>query len=172
MLGNAIRRFEYYSFNRYQLDSQQCWYHLRAAAPESTAKEVDNARSGVDFFVCLLYMLMLLTLTAVAALFTPSPDWLRLGIACGFGGAGAIGSYYAAVKATDAWASSVKAMVDVGRIPLAKALGLQIPAKLAEERDMWLRVGWLLGFAYEPEAGTELDPYRQLPNTNPENGTV
>jgi hypothetical protein len=51
MLGNAIRRFEYYSFNRYQLDSQLCWYHLRAAAPESTAKEVDNARSGVDFFV-------------------------------------------------------------------------------------------------------------------------
>jgi hypothetical protein len=116
-------------------------------------------------------MLMLLTLTTVAALFTPSPDWLRLGIACGFGGAGAVGSYYAAVKATDAWASSVKAMVDVGRIPLAKALGLQIPAKLAEERDMWLRVGWLLGFAYEPEAGTELDPYRQLPNANPENGT-
>jgi hypothetical protein len=168
MLGNAIRRFEYYSFNRYQLDSQQCWYHLRAAAPESTAKEVDNARSGVDFFVCLLYMLILLTLSAVAALFTPSPNWLRLGIAAGLGGTAAIGSYYAAVKATDAWASSVRAMVDTGRIPLAKALGLQIPAKLAEERDMWKRVGWLLSFAYDPEAGTGLDPYRQPPNSNPE----
>jgi hypothetical protein len=172
MLGNAIRRFEYYSLDRYQLDSQQCWYHLRAAAPESTAKEVDNARSGVDFFICLLYMLILLILTAVAALFTPSPDWLRLGIASGLGGAGAIGSYYAAVKATDAWASSVKAMVDTGRIPLAKALGLQIPAKLAEERDMWQRVGWLLGFAYEPEAGTELDPYRQPAATNPEDAST
>ena len=127
MLGNAIRRFEYYSFNRYQLDSQQCWYHLRAAAPESTAKEVDNARSGVDFFVCLLYMLTLLALAAVAALFTPSPGWLRLGIAAGLGAAGAVGSYYAAVKATDAWASSVRAMVDTGRIPLAKALVVQQP---------------------------------------------
>ena len=96
---------------------------------------------------------------------------LRLGIAAGLGGAGAVGSYYAAVKATDAWASSVKAMVDVGRIPLAKALGLQIPAKLAEERDMWLRVAWLLEFAYKPQAGTELDPYRHPPNTNPEDGT-
>ena len=171
MLGNAIRRFEHYSFDRYQLDSQLCWYHLLAAVPETTAKEVDNARSGVDFFVCLLYMLSLLALTAVAALFTPSPDWLRLGIAAGLGGAGAVGSYYAAVKATDAWASSVKAMVDVGRIPLAKALGLQIPAKLAEERDMWLRVAWLLEFAYKPQAGTELDPYRHPPNTNPEDGT-
>src|SRR5258708_15625072 len=128
MLGNAIRRFEYYSFDRYQLDSQICWYHLRAAAPEATAKEIDNARSGVDFFVCLLFLLILLTLTAVAALFTPSPDSARLGIASGLGTVGTVGSYYAAVKATDAWASSVKAMVDIGRIPLANALGLQIPA--------------------------------------------
>ena len=33
MLGNAIRRFEYYSLDRYQFDSQICWYHLRAAVP-------------------------------------------------------------------------------------------------------------------------------------------
>lgn len=170
MLGNAIRRFEYYSYNHYQLDSQKFWYQLRAVAPESTAKEVDNARSGVDFFVCLLYMSMLLGLSAVAALFTPSPDWLALGVAAGLGGVGAVGSYYAAVRATDAWASSVKAMVDVGRIPLAGALGLEVPAKLAEERDMWQRVNWLLGFAYEPEAGTELDPYRRPPNTNTKDG--
>jgi hypothetical protein len=55
LLGNAIRRFEYYSFNHYQLDSQKLWYQLRAVTPESTTKEVDNARSGVDFFVCLFY---------------------------------------------------------------------------------------------------------------------
>jgi hypothetical protein len=170
LLGNAIRRFEYYSYNHYQLDSQICWYQLRAAAPESTAKEVDNARSGVDFFVCLLYMFILLGLSAVAALFAPSPYWLELGIAAGLGGVGAIGSYYAAVKATDAWASSVKAMVDMGRIPLAKALGLDVPAKLAEERDMWQRVNWLLGFAYRPQAAAALDPYRQPPNTNTEDG--
>jgi hypothetical protein len=166
LLGNAIRRFEYYSFDRYRLDSQLCWYHLRAATPESMGKEIDNARSGVDFFVCLLYMLILLAMTAVAAMFTPSPDWFRLGIATVLGVAGAVGSYYAAVKATDAWSSSVKAMVDIGRIPLAKALGLEIPAKLAEERDMWERVDWLLGFAYKPEAGTELDSYRQSSHTD------
>ena len=171
MLGNAIRRFEYYSFDRYQLDSQVCWYHLRACVPDSVAKEVDNARSGVDFFVCLLYLLAILILTAVAGLFAPSPHWLSLGIASALGATGALGSYYAAVRATDAWASSVKAMVDVGRVPLAKGLGLQIPAKLAEERDMWQHVVWLLGFAYKPQAGTELDPYRQAPNGNSGHGT-
>lgn len=170
MLGNAIRRFEYYSYNRYQLDSQICWYQLRAVAPDSTTKEVDNARSGVDFFVCLLYMFILLALSAVAAVFAPAPDWLELGIAVAIGGTGAVGCYYGAVKATDAWASSVKAMVDVGRIPLAESLGLDVPAKLAEERDMWQRVNWLLGFAYDPEAGTELDPYRQPPNTITKDG--
>ena len=170
LLGNAIRRFEYYSYNHYQLDSQMCWYQLRAAAPESIAKEIDNARSGVDFFVCLLYMSILLGLSAVVALFAPSPDWLKLGIAVGLGAVGAIGSYYAAVNATDSWASSVRAMVDMGRVPLAKALGLEIPAKLAGERDMWERVNWLLSFAYEPEEVTKLDPYRQPPNTNVEDG--
>jgi len=170
MLGNAIRRFEYYSFDRYQLDSQVCWYHLRAAAPKSMGKEVDNARSGVDFFVCLLYMLVLLGLTAVAGMFAPSPSWLRLSIAVAVGGAGAVGSYYAAVKATDAWSSAVKAMVDMGRLPLAKALGLQIPAKLSDERKMWERVGWQLGFSYNPQTGTELDPYRQPPQLDPDHG--
>ena len=166
MLGNAIRRFEYYSLDRYKLDSQICWYHLRAAAPEAMGKEIDNARSGADFFVCLLYMLLLLSLSTIAAMFTPSPDWPRLGIATALGGVGAVGSYYAAVKATDAWSSAVKAMVDIGRIPLAKSLGLRIPAKLAEEQDMWLRVGWLLSFAYKSESGTELDPYRQSSHTD------
>jgi hypothetical protein len=166
LLGNAIRRFEYYSFDRYRLDSQLCWYHLRAVAPESMGKEVDNARSGVDFFVCLLYMLILLAMTAVAAMFTPSPEWFRLGIATALGVVGPVGSYYAAVKATDSWSSSVKAMVDIGRIPLAKALGLEIPATLAQERDMWQRVDWLLAFAYKPQAGTELDSYRQSSHTN------
>lgn len=161
MLGNAIRRFEYYSLDRYQLDSQVCWYQLRAAVPESVSKEVDNARAGADFFVCTLYMLMLLALSAVCAMFATSPEWFRLGIAAALGGAGVVGSYHAAVQATDAWSASVKAMVDVGRIPLADALGLQIPAKLSEERDMWRRVGWLLGFEYRPEAATELDPYRK-----------
>jgi hypothetical protein len=161
MLGNAIRRFEYYSLDRYQLDSQVCWYHLRAAVPESVSKEVDNARSGADFFVCTLYMFVLLAFSAVSAMFATSPEWFRLGIAAALGGAGAVGSYHAAVTATDAWSASVKAMVDIGRIPLADALGLQIPAKLSEERDMWQRAGWLLSFKYKPEAGTELDPYRK-----------
>lgn len=170
MLGNAIRRFEYYSRNHYELDSQVCWYQLRAAAPESTGKEVDTARSGVDFFVCLLYVLIVLALTALAALFAPSPDWLELGIAAGLGGGGAVGSYHAAVKATDAWASSVKAMVDVGRLPLAKALGLEMPATLEEEREMWQRVSWLLGFEYNPDAGIGLDIYRQRPNSRTRDG--
>jgi hypothetical protein len=170
MLGNAIRRFEYYSRNHYGLDSQVCWYQLRAAAPESTSKEVDTARSGVDFFVCLLYMLIVLALGALAALFAPSPDWLELSIAAGLGGGGAVGSYYAAVKATDAWASSVKAMVDVGRLPLSEALGLEMPATLEEERDMWQRVSWLLGFAYHSDAGIGLDIYRQRPNSPTRDG--
>src|SRR4029450_11049026 len=54
-LGNPIRRFETYAGARYQLASQLLWHDLTAAAPERAETDVDNARTNVDFFVCLLY---------------------------------------------------------------------------------------------------------------------
>lgn len=54
-LGNAIRRFEIYAYDRYQLDSQLLWNELTATAPEQARRQVDTARTSVDFFVCLLY---------------------------------------------------------------------------------------------------------------------
>ena len=67
-LGNAIRRLEEYGHNRYRLDSQALWYELTAAAPKQLSQQVDTARAGVDFFVCLLYGQLLAAATALASL--------------------------------------------------------------------------------------------------------
>jgi hypothetical protein len=159
-LGNAIRRFEYYSNDRYQLDSLTLWSQLRGAVSESVNKEVDNARAGVDFFVCLLYVSILVVASATGALFSDAREVTNLVITIVIGLIATVGSYRAAVSATDAWASAVRAMVDLGRVPLATALGLHLPDGLEEERLMWLHVGTFVGFAYNPGSATLLDPFR------------
>jgi hypothetical protein len=48
--------------------------------------------------------------------------------------------YRLAVAATDDWAAVVRAVVNLGRKPLAEALGLQLPSTIREERAMWAMV--------------------------------
>ena len=161
-LGNAIRRFEYYSYDRYQLSSQLMWNQLRGSAPESIPKAVDEARAGVDFFVCLLYVSGAVSLGALLAMLGDDAQVVTL-LGCSLIGALVVLLCYpAAVKATDAWASAVRAMVDLGRVPLSKDLGLQMPSTLEEERKMWLQVGWFLGYRFHPDAAALIDPYRAI----------
>jgi hypothetical protein len=166
MLGNAIRRFEYYGRDRYQLDSQRLWYQLRTVVPEGLAKDVDNARAGVDFFICLLYTLSALSLVSLATLLYQRTDGLRLGAMAVVAGASAVGCYWGAVTATDGWSAAVKAMVDLGRTKLAESYGLNVPKLLEDEREMWQVVGWLVGFPYSEELAKAIDQYRKAPKSS------
>jgi hypothetical protein len=165
-LGNAIRRFEYYSYNRYQLSSQLMWNQIRGSASESMVKDVDEARAGVDFFVCLLYVSSAASMSALLALLSEERRVGTLILAFVVGAAVAVACYPLAVIATDAWASAVKAMVDMGRLPLAKGLGLRMPETLAQEREMWQQVGWFLGYAFHAEGVANLDPYRAVDDSD------
>ena len=167
MLGNAIRRFEYYGRDRYQLDSQRLWYQLRAVVPEGLAKDVDNARAGVDFFVCLLYTLGALSLVSAATLLYQRTDGLRLGAVALLAAIAAVGCYWEAVTATDGWSAAVKAMVDIGRVKLAESFGLKMPKLLEDEREMWQLVGWLVGFPYDQELAKAINQYRKEPESAP-----
>jgi hypothetical protein len=160
-LGNAIRRFEYYSYDRYQLSSQLMWSQLRGAVDEAVSKEVNNARAGVDFFVCLFYVSGLVAVCALLGLLSDGRDVSSLVLAAAIGLVATVACYRAAVVATDAWASAVKGMVDLARLPLADALGLRVPDTLEEERQMWLKVGWFVGYGFSNAASTDLDRYRR-----------
>ena len=138
-LGNAIRRFELYADERYQLDSQSFWYQLRGLAPEEMRKQEDAARAGVDFFVAFFYGNALLMLGTVG-LFLQSRDLATTVLVLAAMAVSMFMSYHLAVRATDEWAAAVEAMVDVGRKPLADGMGLKLPATLAEERDMWRKL--------------------------------
>jgi len=160
MLGNAIRRFETYGWNRYRLNTQTLWYRIQAAAPDAATKAVDTARASVDFFVCLLYGHLLVALAALVALASGQRGEPRLAICLAITVVVAVVSYRLAVTATDEWSSAVRGVTDLSRVPLAAALGLKMPETLEEERQMWRGVYWLDREPYSEEASEYLSPYR------------
>lgn len=162
MLANALRRFERYGRNRYNLDSQLMWHRIRAVAPQSVVEANATARTNVDFFVALLYGGVLLAVGAVVGLLV-SGD-VRLWLAAAGAVLLVVGAYRLAVMATDEWASTECAMVDLARFELAEVYGLTIPDDLDDERRMW-RI--LCTFVRRPYAYSEskdvaalLLPYR------------
>lgn len=162
-LGNAIRRFEEYGHNRFRLDTQVLWNELSATAPEQARRQAETARTSVDFFVALLYghgVVALLAFLALASAGAERPLLVVTAIAlCAL-----IPLWYrSAVYATDEWAAAVRAMVNLGRKPLADALGLLIPKQLAEERIMWQLVTRMSRRPYRDAADTALAPYRTAP---------
>ncbi|WP_432070860.1 hypothetical protein [Streptomyces sp. AA1529] len=166
-LGNAIRRFEEYGWDRYQLDTQLLWNELTGTVPDQIRRQVDLARVSVDFFVALLYghaAVCALALFAMATSHSDRPLLLVTTIVL----AALIPVWYrSAVTATDEWAAAVRAMVNVGRKPLAASLGLALPQTLAAERDMWRMVSRLSRIPYHERAAA-LDRYRTAETGDPE----
>lgn len=159
-LGNAIRRFEEYGHNRYRLDSQVLWPELNAAVGESARKQTEDARMSVDFFISLLYGHLLVIVAAAVnlAIGTAERPWLVATTIAALLPLTVIW-YRLAVVATDEWAGAVRAMVNLGRHPLATALGLTLPREIDDERAMWLIVGNLVRTGFHPGL-TTLDAYR------------
>lgn len=162
LLGNAIRRFEEYGYDRFLFDSQVLWQELYAVVPEPVRKQAEDARANVDFFVCLLYGHLLV---AVAALidFAVAPPGKPLPLLATIIGLPllAVVWYRVSVVATDDWAGSVRAMVNLGRQPLAASMGLELPKAITDERIMWRLAVEFVRNPYTPEM-TALDQFRAV----------
>lgn len=162
--GNAIRRFEEYGYDRYRLDIVTMWHALNGVSAGEVRGEVDAGRAGVDFFVCLIYGHVVVILAAIAALAVSPSGSLSVGpaVAIGAGVAACFLWYWLAVRATDEWAAAVRGLVDLGRKPLADALGLFLPDTIAQEREMWTLVSRRARRAYGDWAAG-LDKFRARP---------
>lgn len=146
-LGNAIRRFETYAGDRYQLDSQLLWHHLVAVAPDRVVQAVSSARANVDFFICLLYISGANALLGIIVAMCGHAS-LRTLIAIALGIVVPVICYRMAIVATDDWDAAVRAMVDHGRIAVAAAFGFDIPVSFESERLMWRTVNTLVRRPY------------------------
>jgi hypothetical protein len=136
-LGNAIRRFEEYGWDRYRLDIITMWHALTGVVPKDVRKQVDAGRASVDFFVCLIYGHFAVALGAVAALAVDPRHATRPAVAIAAAVVLSVVWYWLAVKGTDEWAAAVRGLVDLGRKPLAESLALELPGTLERERSMW-----------------------------------
>jgi hypothetical protein len=162
-LGNAIRAFETYAYNRFRLDSQYLWYELTAVVDEHVRTTVDNARAAVDFFVSLVYLFATLGVVSISAAVFGRQDVVRL-VAVGAIALGLTPVWYRlAVIAIDDWSASVQALVNVGRKPLAEALGLDLPSELSKERHMWRVVNQFVRTPFDPRIMEQFDKYRTKP---------
>ncbi len=137
-LGNALRAFETFGVNRFGLDSQTLWTELRTVVPQHLAAETDVTRCLVDFFVAIIYLTVAFAFAAFAAIASGHrccfiSDWLLVLVPL----AVAPFAYRMALVACSSWSASVQALVNLGRKPLAEALGLQLPPTLKAEREMW-----------------------------------
>lgn len=160
-LGNAIRAFETYGKDRYRLDSQIMWIDLIAVAPESLRKELETARSSVDFFVATCYLSLLFALdTLVGSVLAPSGPKPEVAIVGLVALLVAPIAYRSAVASCSHWDASVRALVDTGRLPLAKALGFDLPLTIARERAMWDLVVAFSYYGFEEPWAHRLDEFR------------
>jgi hypothetical protein len=125
-------------------------------------KQAEDARASVDFFVCLLYGHLLVAASACAALGigTQGRSWPATAAIVGLPLLAAV--WYRV--ATDDWAGAVRAMINLGRQPLATSMGLTLPETSDGERAMWTMTAELARGPYTPEM-TALDRYRSRCNT-------
>jgi hypothetical protein len=160
--ANALRAIETYGWDRYRLDSQTLWSELTAAGPESLRTEEEAARAPVNFSVSMLYLS--LATAAVCATTLIVTGWV--GSVAIVGGLALVLTpawYRLAVVNTRYLSAVVQAMVNTGRVDLAKKLGLTLPRKLEDERDMWERVFWFVYEPFDPRYVADLNSYRSNP---------
>jgi hypothetical protein len=158
-LGNAMVAMEIYGNRAYGLDSQTLWYELQSVVTESVRRDVEDARAAVDFFVSAIAHLTLLTAVAsVVALWSYSlvPAVVAVAAACLVPAA-----YRQAVLNVAGWRGSMRALVNLGRVPLADALGLRLPRTFESERAMWESFVDFVHYGPEPEYLKVLNPSRK-----------
>ena len=158
-LGNAMRAFETYGVDRFNLDSQSLWTELLSVAPEGLRTEMGRARASVDFFVCVTYLSPVFGFAALAAGLVKGVEagLLVLGVAAV---AAAPLWYRLAVAGTRYWSTTVRALVHLGRKPLAAGLGLRLPGTIEEERELWRLVAAFVFYPYDESWSSELDRFR------------
>lgn len=141
-LGNALTAMESFGVTRYGMDSQSLWYELQAVSPDTVRRQTEEGRSPVDFFVSSIAHFSLFAL-ACTGLAIVQQD-LTLLVFASFAALLLPLNYNLAVRNVKDWAGAVRALVNLGRRPLAEAVGLRMPTKLEDEREMWAGFHWAI----------------------------
>lgn len=136
-LGNTLKAGETYGTYTYGLDTVALWSELMAVAPERLTSDLGAARTGLDAFVSFIVCSCLFWASVLGLLVFDEVEPAALALASLLT-APAVLIFYRAANRAAAWYSALMiGLVNVSRLPLAKALGLALPTTHAEERKLW-----------------------------------
>jgi hypothetical protein len=122
---------------------------LTAVAPEALRGLPARRKATVDLYVNLVALSAVFgILTTVLGLLYSSPVLMALLLAYVIIG---LASYRLAVISCDRWRRAIEALVNLGRKPLAEALGYPFPIDPKEEREFWRLAIWDLKYGPPPE---------------------
>ncbi len=169
-LGNRIRAFETDGVQRYGLDPLSLWYELLVTAPGDLAENIQAARQGVELWVGTWSAAILLTVASLATEILASVARSGHGlttpiVVAVLGWLAASAAYRAATAATEEWRYAVNALLNLGRWPLARAYGLNVPSSLEEEKLMWEALRGYIMYGTDAYA-SRLDEYRAEPGSD------
>jgi hypothetical protein len=136
--GNGLKAAETYGKERFGLDTPTFWSELVAVAPESLRDQLDDSRTVLDFFVALTWLSILFGLSSIAvSMIERSYAAMVTGLAATLT---APLFYRGAVSSVSWYYSAMTALVNVGRLELAKHIGVSLPARLSDEKELWSAV--------------------------------
>jgi hypothetical protein len=155
--ANQLRAMETYGVTRFGLDSQTLWGELNATVPQRASEAERNARAGLDFLVNLFFVTWALVVADLAAAVAwGSWSFVIMAAIC----LPIIWIWKRLMhSAARAWTYTVQALVNLGRLPLADALGLVLPVEHDEETKMWASLVWAIR-DQDSNAMSELQRFR------------
>ena len=166
-LGNAYAAMEEYPYLRYGIDAMVFWTRLVGTVPADYREAIGDQKTNCDVLLHLSLILGVTGLEAVAAAvalplaghaFQPVAVVVAL-----LAPVLAFGLYRAAVFETVMLGKLINSAFDLHRGTLLRQFGIPSPKSLADERQVWLRLGAFLQrgepFYYpEPEPPAESAP--------------
>jgi len=169
-LGNALRSGEAYGGTQYGLETINAWHLLVAVAPEAVVSGLNDGRTATNTWVGGIALSAGFAIAAVATAIASGSTTpivyavVSIALTAPF--------YQRAVSAAGGYARAMRALIDLGRLPLAEAVGLDMPATLAEETHMWKAFsnlsGWGRHWPHSPSWISDLDVHRSSHRTAPD----
>jgi hypothetical protein len=159
-LGNALRVPEKYGADRFNLESLILWQELCSVAPSYLLDELDRTRSRMDFFVALWYLSILF---GAATAYVALRDHMKIDmvIVATLAFLSTVFWYRMTVVSSSYYGMTIKSLVNVGRIKLAEAFGLQLPQTIEEEREMWNLITHFVAQGLDAANENKLDRFRK-----------
>jgi hypothetical protein len=138
-IGNILRASEIYALNRYGINSISIWTRLSPILENKAMVALEYSRTTLDSMLLMSVLAATFTLIwcPILAIFTN--NWV-LFLLCALGWPLAWLSYHNAVQRAPDYSEQLKAIFDLYRHDLLKALNRAIPEDAEAERTEWLEL--------------------------------